>query len=106
LQTKPYAIHVGYLRDLTSYEPGKSGKVPSYQVMEWLNENVSGWEFIWTAPKETKPVLGLMDYISEISLNQKDSGGTFYFDSEEDRLLFCLRWLDKKQEQQIFWHPV
>jgi hypothetical protein len=75
--------------------------------MSWLHENVSGWQFDWTYPELDEPnrFIDVMSYIKEVNAHYKKGGGTFYFDNEEDRLLFCLKWLSNKEET-IFWHPV
>jgi hypothetical protein len=108
MEFKPFPIHVGYDTRITEYEQGKRGKIPKSEVMSWLHENVSGWQFNWTDPEEGEPnrFIEIMEYIEEVNKHYKRSGGTFYFDSEEDRLLFCLKWIANGVEDPLMWHPV
>ena len=108
MEFKPFPVHVGYDTRVTEYEEGKRGKVPSLAVMLWLHENVNGWQFNWTYPEPDEPnrFIDVMEYIKEVNKNYKKGGGTFYFDSEEDRLLFCLKWIANGVEEPIMWNPV
>jgi hypothetical protein len=112
---KPFSIYIGYDHTITRYQNGQSGKIPTDQVLEWLHENVDAWQFNWNDdldPYSTvvhSKFFNLIDYISELNkefkYSAKKNGGIFYFDTEEDRLLFCLKWVTNKEET-IFWHPV
>jgi hypothetical protein len=92
MEFKPFAIHVGYDSRVTEYEQGKRGKGPTAGVMNWLAEAGIRWQFDWIDSHSEEEKI-------------KPNGGTFYFDTEEDRLLFCLKWLSQKEES-LFWHPV
>ena len=104
---KPFAIHVGYDTRVTEYEQGKRGKGPAAAVMNWLAESNISWHFDWHYPEATDPigVFEMMEYIDLVQKKTEKGGGIFYFDTEEDRLLFCLKWLSNKEET-VFWHPV
>jgi hypothetical protein len=108
MKFKPFPQHVGYDTRVTEYEEGKRGKVPTIEVMDWLAETGINWQFNWTDPEETDPngVFAMVEYVEIIHKNTAKSGGTFYFDSEEDRLLFCLKWIADGIETPIIWHPV
>ena len=103
---KPFAIHVGYDTRVTEYEQG-FGKCPSAAVMNWLAESDIKWQFDWHYPEATDPsgVFEMVEYVNLVQKNTEKGGGIFYFDTEEDRLLFCLQWLSEKEET-TFWHPV
>lgn len=115
---KPFPVYVGYNKKVTSYQNGKRGKIPTAKVIEWLYENVSDrWQFNWNddyldpSTVDYSKFINPMDYIhelnKEIKASAKKNGGTFYFDRDEDRLLFCLVWLSEiNEEEYIFWHPV
>jgi hypothetical protein len=107
MKFKPFAIHVGYDTRVTEYEHGKRGKGPSAAVMNWLAESDIKWQFDWHYPEATDPsgVFEMVEYVNLVQKNTEKGGGIFYFDTEEDRLLFCLKWLAEKEET-IFWHPV
>jgi hypothetical protein len=107
MEFKPFAIHVGYDTRVTEYEQGKRGKGPSAAVMNWLAESDIKWQFDWKYPEETDPgsVISMVEFVEMVDDHYKKGGGIFYFDTEEDRLLFCLKWLSEKEET-IFWHPV
>ena len=106
---KPFSIFVGYEASLTEYVQGGAGKIPKQSVIEWLEENVGSnrWQYDWDPPVD--PVIKNSDsvgYVRETDRIYRTSGATFYFDSEEDRLLFCLKWIPNGAEQTTFWHPV
>ena len=107
MEFKPFAIHVGYDTRVTEYEHGKRGKGPSADVMNWLAESDIKWQFDWKYPEVTDPgsVFEMVEFVEMVDDHHKKGGGIFYFDSEEDRLLFCLKWLSNK-EDTVFWHPV
>ena len=107
MEFKPFAIHVGYDTRVTEYEQGKRGKGPAAAVMNWLAESNISWQFDWHYPEATDPsgVFEMMEYIDLVQKKTEKGGGIFYFDTEEDRLLFCLKWLSNK-EDTVFWHPV
>ena len=110
MEFKPFAMHVGYDTRVTEYVAARRGKVPKFEVMDWLHENVGmdGWQFDWKVPENEGPVRlkEVMAYISEVNDSYRQAGGTFYFDSEEDRLLFCLKWIANGVEDPLMWHPV
>ena len=112
MKFKPFAIHVGYDTRVTEYEQdkrgkGKRGKGPAAEVMNWLAEAGIKWQFDWHYPEATDPsgVFEMVEYVNLVQKNTEKGGGIFYFDTEEDRLLFCLKWLSEK-EDTVFWHPV
>jgi len=108
MEFKPFPIHVGYDTRVTKYEDGKRGKSPEDAVMNWLAEADIKWQFNWTYPEADEPhqFIDVMEYIKEVNKHYKKGGGTFYFDSEEDRLLFCLKWIANGVEEPLNWHPV
>ena len=111
MQFKPFTVFVGYNTDCLEYLNGKAGMVPRQAVIEWLDEIVGRncWQFDWQKPVENLPVSYSSDLTAtlvSIDHQMKTSGGTFYFDSEEDRLLFCLRYVSNNDYKSIMWHPV
>jgi hypothetical protein len=106
---KPFPLHVGYDTRITEYVKARRGKVPKFEIMDWLHENVGmdGWQFDWQYPETTDPtsVQEMGEFIEQVRSSTQASGGTFYFDSEEDRLLFCLKWFNG-DDDTIMWHPV
>jgi len=112
MQFKPYSVYVGYDNKVTEYQNGKKGKFPTTEVIEWLHENVGldCWQFDWDPPVD--PVVknvdnrSIIDHINEVCNQHYRSGATFYFDKDEDRLLFCLKWISEGIEEPLFWHPV
>lgn len=108
MEFKPFAIYVGYDTKVTEYEHGKRGKGPSSAVMNWLAETDIKWQFDWKYPEVTDPgsVFEMVEYVETVHRNTVKSGGTFYFDSEEDRLLFCLKWMANGVETPMTWHPI
>jgi hypothetical protein len=108
---KPFPIYVGYNRRVTEYEQGMHGKVPAPEVMNWLAEVGIEWQFEWRGPEATDPdpgaVFEMMAYVEQVNKNIEKGGGIFYFDNEEDRLLFCLTWVANGIKQDaVMWHPV
>jgi hypothetical protein len=105
---KPFPQHVGYDTRVTEYEHGKRGKGPAAAVMNWLAETNIRWQFDWKYPEATDPsgIFAMVEYVEIIHKNTVKSGGTFYFDTEEDRLLFCLKWIADGVETPVIWHPV
>jgi len=105
---KPFSIHVGYDTRVTEYEIGKRGKGPTDAVINWLAESNIKWHFEWQYPEATDPgsVFSIMEFVEIVNQHQKKSGGIFYFDNEEDKLLFCLKWLTTSIEEPLMWHPV
>ena len=109
---KPYSVFVGYDNRITDYQQGKRGKIPNAAVLEWLHENIgqNRWQFDWEPPTDAviKNVdnRSVIDHVNDVANQYSSSGATFYFDSEEDRLLFCMKWLSGKAEPPLFWHPV
>ena len=108
MEFKPFAIQVGYDSRVTEYEQGKRGKGPSAAVMNWLAELDIKWQFDWHYPEVNDPssVFKMVEYIEVIHKSTVTGGGVFYFDSEEDRLLFCLKWIANGVEEPLMWHPV
>ena len=108
MQFKPFPIHIGYDTRVTEYEHGKRGKGPAAEVMNWLAEANIQWQFEWTHPEDDEPnrFINMDAYIKSVNEHYKKGGGTFYFDSEEDRLLFCLKWVANGVEEPVMWHPV
>ena len=108
MEFKPFAIHVGYDTRVTEYEHGKRGKGPSAAVMNWLAETHINWQFDWHYPEATDPsgVFEMVEYVNLVQKLTEKSGGIFYFDTEEDRLLFCLKWIADGVETPVIWHPV
>ena len=108
MEFKPFAIHVGYDSRVTEYEQGKRGKGPAAAVMNWLAESNISWQFDWHYPEATDPsgVFEMMEYIDLVQKKTEKGGGIFYFDTEEDRLLFCFKWITNGVEEPIMWHPV
>ena len=113
MEFKPFPMYVGYNTKVTEYEHGKRGKGPTAEVMNWLAEVDIKWQFKWHVP-EMDNTVSLDEYMKQtkLSLNEymkltkeivATSGGTFYFDSEEDRLLFCLRWLSGEKNPKIIY---
>lgn len=99
---KPFKIFTNQIslirwRDLYDL---KSSARPDLHIEKWLNENigVDRWEFRYD------PYINPCGEIS-LSGEKLESGSTFFFDTEEDLLLFSLRWLSSK-DNSIFWHPV
>lgn len=92
MEFKPFPVYVGYDTRVTEYEQGKRGKGPTSEVMNWLAESDISWQFNWNLPKLDN-ITTLKEYAQQTIEVVQTSGGTFYFDNEEDRLLFCLRWL-------------
>jgi hypothetical protein len=107
MEFKLFSIDVGYDSRVTKYDDGRRGKSPSDDVMNWLAEADIRWQFEWKYPETTDPgsVFEMYEYVDIVQKNTEKGGGIFYFDTEEDRLLFCLKWLSEKEET-IFWHPV
>jgi len=108
MEFKPFPIHVGYDTRVTEYEHGKRGKTPTASVMNWLAETDIKWQFDWIYPEKPDPgsVFEMVEYIDILQKGVEKSGGIFYFDNEEDRLLFCLKWIANGIEEPIAWHPV
>jgi hypothetical protein len=110
MQFKPFEIFVGYNNGVTEYLSGRAGKIPTQKVIEWLDENIGRdkWQYDWEPP--VNPVIKNSDsvgiIIEQTDRSYKNSGATFYFDSDEDRLLFCLKWFANGIEDSLFWHPV
>jgi hypothetical protein len=92
MEFKPFSVYVGYDTRVTEYELGKRGKGPAAEVMNWLAESDISWQFNWNLPKLDSSTT-LHEYAKQTIDVVQTSGGIFYFDTEEDRLLFCLRWL-------------
>jgi hypothetical protein len=105
---KLFPMHVGYDTRVTDYEQGKRGKGPTAAVINWLAEANIKWQFDWKYPEATDPggIFAMVEYVEIVHKNTVKSGGTFYFDSEEDRLLFCLKWIADGVETPVIWHPV
>ena len=85
--------------------------VPTQAVIEWLDESVGRdcWQFNWKSPDGNPQISyngDLSATLVSIDYQMKTSGGTFYFDSEEDRLLFCLKYVSDSNYKSIMWHPV
>ena len=97
MEFKPFPMYVGYNTKVTEYEHGKRGKGPNAEVMNWLAESNISWQFNWSVP-ELDSNVSLNEYAKQTIKIVATSGGTFYFDSEEDRLLFCLRWLSGEKD--------
>lgn len=110
MQFKPYSVYVGYDNRVTEYHSGKKGKFPTTEVIEWLHENVGldCWQFDWDPPIDALiKNTDLMIEIETVQNNTTGTGATFYFDNDDDRLLFCLKWLaNNKVDDTLFWHPV
>jgi hypothetical protein len=111
MDLKPFPIHVGSDRRVTHYDQHSiRGKVPSPEVMNWLAEVGIQWQFEWHSPAAVDYQLSaveMMEYVKLVDKNAAKSGGTFYFDNEEDRLLFCLTWVANGIKQDTaMWHPV
>ena len=95
MEFKPFPVHVGYYSKVTEYEMGKRGKSPSADVMNWFAEIGINWQFEWQYPEATDPsgVFEMVEYVDIVTKLEAKAGGTFYFETEEDRLLFCLTWM-------------
>jgi len=102
MEFKPFPMYVGYNTKVTEYEHGKRGKGPTAEVMNWLAEVDIKWQFKWHVP-EIDSNVSLNEYMKQTMEIVATSGGTFYFDSEEDRLLFCLRWLSGEKSPKIIF---
>ena len=97
MEFKPFSIFVGYDTRVTKYENGKRGKSPTAAVMHWLAESNISWQFNWNmVPLDG--ISSVREYAQQTIEVVEKTGGTFYFDTEEDRLLFCLRWLSNDKE--------
>jgi len=101
---------VGSDRRVTQYDQHSiRDKVPRPEVINWLEETNVQWQFEWHSPAAVDPssVFEMMEYVKLVDKNAAKSGGTFYFDNEEDRLLFCLTWVANGIKQDaVMWHPV
>jgi len=71
---------------------------PLVKVTKWLDETVGAgnWSFEWISfPKNPCNEINLSDPKVK---NIAEPGGNFYFDKEEDKLMFVFRWLTEKND--------
>jgi hypothetical protein len=108
MQFKEYSVYVGHDHNILTFDANQSGKIPKYHILEWLNETIGldNWQYDYEP--HVAPMIknsDMIDVIRDINAHPDKSGATFYFGSDEDRLLFCLKWVNTKKET-VFWHPV
>ena len=110
MEFKPFKIHVGYNEAVTSYQNNRRGKGPNAEVVEWLHENVGQdrWQYIWLWPNtsQNRWTADIIGDHGNLTDDDREVGGMFYFDTEEDKLLFIMKWLSTYEKPYITWHPV
>jgi len=73
-------IEIG--KDILDSCPGKR-----YEIRRWIERNCKGHAWMWN--KVETPFVGQQDWAKMIVPN---GSGVFFFEEEEDRVLFSLTW--------------
>lgn len=105
-----HKAYAGYNENIMYMNP--VGYEVQHDVKEWLDTAIGpgNWHYIWVAPNNLplNEMLGSTSYDAVYieAKRLKGTGAYFYFESEEDLLLFNMRWLIEGNREPLMWHPV